>query len=50
MDHGTFKALLNLFLLEKAAYEICYEAAHRPDWMDVPLSAFAAIVEEHSTG
>ena len=50
MDDGTFKALLNLFLLEKAAYEICYEAAHRPDWMDVPLSAFAAIVTEHSTG
>lgn len=29
--------LLDLALLEKAAYEVCYEAAHRPDWMAVPL-------------
>lgn len=30
-------ALLDLALLEKAAYEVCYEAAHRPDWIAVPL-------------
>ena len=29
--------LLDLALLEKAAYEVCYEATHRPDWMPVPL-------------
>ncbi|WP_219623476.1 maltose alpha-D-glucosyltransferase [Herbaspirillum seropedicae] len=29
--------LLDLFTLEKAAYEICYEAANRPTWMHVPL-------------
>ena len=29
--------LLDLFLVEKAAYEICYEAAHRPDWLAVPM-------------
>ncbi|GJH12833.1 putative maltokinase [Caballeronia novacaledonica] len=28
--------LLDLFLVEKAAYEICYEAANRPDWLEVP--------------
>ena len=28
-------ALLDLFLLEKAAYEICYEAANRPAWLPV---------------
>ena len=31
------RTLLDLALVEKAAYEIVYEAAHRPDWMAVPL-------------
>jgi maltose alpha-D-glucosyltransferase/alpha-amylase len=30
-------SLLNLFLLEKSAYEICYEAANRPSWLSLPL-------------
>jgi maltose alpha-D-glucosyltransferase/alpha-amylase len=46
IDRDTFNALLYLFLLEKAAYEICYEAAHRPDWIGVPLGAFASLVTE----
>ncbi|WP_167357797.1 hypothetical protein [Caballeronia temeraria] len=29
--------LLNLFALEKAAYEVCYEAANRPDWLLIPV-------------
>ncbi|HZP65528.1 MAG TPA: hypothetical protein VFB32_04410 [Rudaea sp.] len=29
--------LLQLFIVEKAAYELCYELANRPDWVDVPL-------------
>ena len=29
--------LLELFLMEKAAYEIRYEAANRPTWMRIPL-------------
>ena len=33
----TRRTLLDLALLEKAAYEIVYEAAHRPEWMPVPL-------------
>ncbi len=39
------QAVLDLFLLEKAAYEIRYEAANRPTWLAIPLSGFAAIVE-----
>jgi maltose alpha-D-glucosyltransferase/alpha-amylase len=39
-------ALLALFTLEKAAYELCYEAANRPDWLAVPLRGLAAIVEQ----
>jgi maltose alpha-D-glucosyltransferase/alpha-amylase len=30
-------SLLNLFLLEKCAYEICYEVANRPEWIGIPL-------------
>ncbi|RTZ45621.1 maltose alpha-D-glucosyltransferase [Candidimonas sp. SYP-B2681] len=31
-------SLLDLALFEKAAYEVCYEAAHRPEWMSIPLA------------
>ncbi len=33
-------ALLDLFLLEKAAYEIRYEVANRPTWLGIPLGGF----------
>jgi maltose alpha-D-glucosyltransferase/alpha-amylase len=36
-------ALLDLFLLEKAAYEICYEAASRPAWIGIPLHGLVGI-------
>jgi maltose alpha-D-glucosyltransferase/alpha-amylase len=36
-------ALLDLFLLEKSAYEICYEAANRPAWLSIPLRGFTEI-------
>ena len=36
-------ALLDLFLIEKAAYEICYEAANRPAWIGIPLHGLARI-------
>ncbi len=37
--------LLDLFLLEKAAYEVAYEAANRPDWLETPLYGLAAIAD-----
>jgi len=37
--------LLVLFTLEKAAYEVGYEAANRPDWLSTPLAGLARIVE-----
>lgn len=37
--------LLDLFTLEKAAYEICYEAANRPTWMHVPLNGLCVIAD-----
>ncbi len=38
------QALLDLFLLEKAAYEIRYEADNRPDWIGIPLGGLDQIV------
>ncbi|MBB3226933.1 maltose alpha-D-glucosyltransferase/alpha-amylase [Luteibacter sp. Sphag1AF] len=29
--------LVELFVIEKAAYEVSYEAANRPTWLDVPV-------------
>jgi maltose alpha-D-glucosyltransferase/alpha-amylase len=36
--------LLDFFLLEKALYEIEYELAHRPEWLNVPLSGTLRIL------
>ena len=41
--------LLNLMILEKASYEISYEAANRPKWLAIPLRGFAAIANRLKT-
>ncbi len=43
-DAEAEQSLLRLFLIEKAAYEIAYEAANRPAWIDVPLHGLAQLV------
>ena len=40
-DQAPSMELLDLFLIEKAAYEVVYEAANRPNWIDVPLHGLA---------
>ncbi|MFZ4408887.1 MAG: maltose alpha-D-glucosyltransferase [Paracraurococcus sp.] len=42
---GAEAALIDLFLIEKAAYEIRYEAANRPAWIGVPLRGLATLAE-----
>ncbi len=42
---GDRARLLDLFLIEKAAYEIRYEAANRPNWLAVPVRGLAALVD-----
>jgi maltose alpha-D-glucosyltransferase/alpha-amylase len=37
--------LIRAFAIEKAAYEIVYEAANRPDWIDIPLRGLAALLQ-----
>jgi len=36
-------ALIDLFLLEKAAYEVAYEAANRPRWIGLPIRGLLAL-------
>jgi maltose alpha-D-glucosyltransferase/alpha-amylase len=40
------RALIQLFTLEKAAYEITYEATNRPGWLRIPLQGLVEIVRE----
>ena len=42
---ATQQNLLDLFLLEKAAYEIRYEIANRPAWVGIPLGGMARIAQ-----
>ena len=43
-NDATARALLDLFLIEKAAYEIVYEAANRPTWIGVPLAGLSSLL------
>jgi maltokinase len=36
---ADFDTVLWAFTLDKAVYEVTYEMAHRPDWVDIPASA-----------
>jgi maltose alpha-D-glucosyltransferase / alpha-amylase len=43
-DEKTRRALLDLFLIEKALYELRYEAANRPDWIAIPLRGLLELI------
>ncbi len=40
MDRGE---LLDFFQAEKAAYEVCYEAANRPSWLPIPVAGLGRV-------
>jgi maltose alpha-D-glucosyltransferase/alpha-amylase len=42
------KRLLDLFLLDKACYELRYEASNRPDWLGIPIRGVAAVLDSHT--
>jgi maltose alpha-D-glucosyltransferase/alpha-amylase len=45
VKQASERALLDLFLIEKAAYEIRYEAANRPSWIGIPLRGMASLLD-----
>ena len=45
-DAEQTRALLDLFLLEKALYEIEYELTNRPTWSHIPMEATLRILEQ----
>ena len=46
LPHGKvdFRKLLNVFLLDKALYEVLYELNSRPAWVRIPLTGIMSLV------
>ncbi|MGH6608702.1 MAG: putative maltokinase, partial [Burkholderiaceae bacterium] len=45
-DAASAKPLLDLFVIEKALYEVRYEIASRPNWVGVPLAGLATLLDQ----
>ena len=45
LDPGDTR-LLDLFIVEKAAYEVNYEVSNRPDWLAVPLRGLTGLLDD----
>ena len=48
-DAAAAQRLLDLFMLEKAFYEMSYELANRPAWVRIPLEGIRSILEAAET-
>ena len=44
-DPAAAQGLLQFFLLDKAVYEINYEAANRPGWVGIPIDGVLDLIE-----
>jgi maltose alpha-D-glucosyltransferase/alpha-amylase len=42
---ASVEALLRLFLIEKAVYELRYELNNRPAWVHIPLAGLAGLLD-----
>jgi hypothetical protein len=41
--------MLQVFLLEKAVYELAYELNNRPDWVAIPMAAIMQLIGAQPT-
>jgi len=44
-DEQALNMMLEVYLLEKAVYEVCYELNNRPDWIFIPVRGIARILD-----
>lgn len=44
-DKEVTLKLLDLFVLEKALYEVIYEVANRPDWLAIPMNGLSRLID-----
>lgn len=44
-DETVVRLLFNVYLLEKAVYELGYELNNRPDWVEIPLDGLKNLLE-----
>ncbi len=44
-EPDAFDALLNVFLIDKALYELMYELNNRPDWLRIPLLGLSGLLD-----
>jgi maltose alpha-D-glucosyltransferase / alpha-amylase len=44
-DRDELNILLNVYLLEKALYELGYELNNRPDWVRIPLTGILQLIQ-----
>ena len=49
-DPGAADDLVELFVLEKALYEINYEINHRPSWVSIPVRGVLALCRKSGSG
>ncbi|GLQ38358.1 trehalose synthase [Rhizobium albus] len=47
-DRAHIFCLLDLFEIQKAAYEVAYELSNRPHWVDIPLQGLIDILDRDS--
>ena len=44
-NRGDVRLLLDVYLVEKALYELRYELNNRPDWVDIPLHGLVELLK-----